>query len=194
MRPAETEGGNQDLAAASDRSPDGVVKFVDRLVDRHVQPIAVSAFADQDVGRRNRRGGAQQRQPAASEVASEHHGALFVRCVGRDVDHRGTEDVPRLDERETEFRAERSRFAVVDGDALRQDLVDVGAGIERLHPRFRILPLDVEMGRVLFLNLRGLDEHDRQQVASVGRAIDRPVEPLTDQGGQVPAMVDMRMA
>ncbi len=51
----------------------------------------------------------------------------------------------------------------------------------------------VGVPRVLFLDLRGVREHDRAKVLCAGRAEDPAAESLGDEPGQVPAVIQVRV-
>ena len=110
------------------------------------------------------------------------------------MDHRRAEDVARLDEAETHVPRHVHIPSVRRLDHLIEGPLHVRLRVERLHPRFRIIAGDVEVGRVLFLDLGGIGQHDPQQVARRRRTEDRPIKPLSRQRGQVAAMVDVGVA
>ena len=120
--------------------------------------------------------------------------AVAVRPGGGEVNHRRAEDVPGLDEPEPHASRDVDLLAVGHRHDLLERLLHVGVRVERLHPRLGVVAGDVEVRRVLFLDLGGVGEHHAQQVARRRRAVDRPVEPLADERRQVAAVVDVGVA
>src|SRR5262245_1536329 len=65
--------------------------------------------------------------------------------------------------------------------------------VEWLDTGLSLRPLAIEVVGVFFLNLRRVLEHDGSEIARGRSAVDRSGETLTDQVGQVAAVVDVSM-
>ena len=110
-----------------------------------------------------------------------------------EVDRRGAQDVPGLDELEREMLPEVGDPAVghADHQLLHRDRV--GQVVERLALRAGLAaPLEVFV--VLLLDVRRVGQHDRAEVARGGRGVDRPVEAVPHQQRQAARVVDVRVA
>ena len=98
-----------------------------------------------------------------------------------------------VDEFDLEPRHDRNRTVVADGLQQRQRTLGVARRVERKRGRVLRVVVAVGVASVFFLDVRGVGEHQRAEVAGACRAEHAALESLGDQAGQVAAVVEMRV-
>ena len=181
---------------------DGMISLpprFDRLVDDRrqprtavvglVQPVAVGRLEQQHVGALDRRRVRQHGPAVAAEVAAEQHRLVAdpESRVGR------PEQMTGIDELDLHAGHDRHRTVVADRLKLRQRPRRVELGIERQRGRVLRIAVPVRLARVFFLNVRGIGQDERAQIARARRAEDAAAESAGDQPRQVAAMIEVRM-
>ena len=137
---------------------------------------------------------AQQFIAAAPDVAGEQPAEFFAVFLNVQNDLRRTEDVSGVAERDGHAGHGFERLFVIVGDELRHAFLGVGRGVKRLDGR--LMFFGAHFGnekRVLFLNVRGVEQHDAAQIARGRSAMDRAVVSFA-QARQFAGVVQMRMA
>ena len=134
-------------------------------------------------------------QPAEFAPASAllRRGKPFFLNVQHDLG--GAEDVPGIAERHGHAIHGRERIVVGMADELFHGLLGVGHAIKRFDGRLMFFrpPFGNEK-RVLFLYVRGVNQHDAAEVARGVGAMDGAVVALPGEVGQVAGVVNVCMA
>ena len=154
LRAAETERGYEGFAAAFDGAAHGLVEFRHCIGEGGMRAVAVGAFADQHIRGRNRMSALEDRLIAAAEIAGEAERFFPLRRISTEVNNGRAEHVAGFDVAEPQAAADLGFLLVRHGHQSREDAIDIVVSVKRLHPRLGVVAGDVQMGRVLFLNLR----------------------------------------
>ena len=157
-----------------------------------MKPIAVGRFDQENVCLGHRRGIRKDGSPVAAEIAAEQNGLV----ADPDAGVGGSEQMPGVDEFDVYFRHARDhRHGAVVANRLQP--VERAGGIDLCIKRFgrnvlRIAVL-VRLPRILFLNVRGIRQHQRAQVARARRTKDAATKALADQPREVTTVIEMSM-
>ena len=144
------------------------------------------------IGPGGRLGIADDRQAAPADVAGEDQ-AVVARLGDPDVHRRGAEDVAGVEELEREVLPQVGDAAVGHADHQLLGRDGVGQGVQRLALRAR-LAAPLEELEVLLLDVRGVREHDRAEVAGRRRGVDGAVEAVPHQQREPARVVDVGVA
>jgi hypothetical protein len=186
LGPAHREDGDEHGAATVERAVDGVGELLGGVSVR-VAPVAVRRFGDEVVGCRQRRGRRHDRVDGAAHVTGERD-----RTVGRGDVHGGrAEDVTDRAEGHGELVDGRERLAERRGAQLPQAPLGVSGGVERQGGVVAARMPTVGDARVLFVQVRRVEQHDLGQRLGRGRAPDRTGEAVTGEGRQGAGVVDV---
>src|SRR2546429_6386660 len=157
--------------------------------------IAVGAFDLEAIHIFHRRRVAQDVVVAAPEVAAEKATVVALRLAHVEDDLRGPENVSGIAESDGDTVQDREGTVVVDGHELADSFLRVFGGIERLDGWQTFLrSFFGDILGVGALDLGGIFEHDRGQVARGERAVDVPGVTLAAEVRQIAAVVDVRVA
>ena len=157
---------------------------------RLVQAVAVGGLEQQHVGLGDRRGVGKHRPVVAAEIAAEQHRLVADRHprVG------GAEQMAGIEELDLHSGHDRNRPLVADRLKLRQRAGGIELGVERQRGRVLRVAAAVGQAGVLFLNVRGVWQDERAQVAGPGGAEDAAAKSAGDETRQVAAMVEVRVS
>ena len=160
--------------------------------------VAVGRFDHQVVGVGDRRGVAQQRPRGLAEVAGKHDLAAARAFAHPHLDDRRAEDVAGIAEGAAHLRVRRDFQVVVDRIQLLQRGLRLRHGIQRRRVARRQPARGIALGHVLaeavevgvfgflFLDVRRVRQHHRQQVAGGAGGVDRPRKPSATSRGSRP--------
>jgi len=101
--------------------------------------------------------------------------------------------VARVDEFDLETRNNGDGTVISDRLEQHQRAVRVGARVERQGRLVLRVAVTVGVSRVFFLDMGGIGQDERAQVASAGRAEDPAFEALGNQAGEIAAVVEVGM-
>ena len=132
---ADGEGGNEDVAPPVVRVLDDRRDLPDGGLPVPVQPVAVGAFHEHQVGLRVPRRVLQDRRAVLAEVAAEDQLALDAAVLQPDLDAGGTQDVPGIHVPDRHARQDLPPLQVGQGDELPQGLLHLGGRVQRLDQR-----------------------------------------------------------
>ena len=186
LNASDGEGRNDQLASPSDGrvhdpgEPRATVVFF-------VYAIAVGRFDEQNVRGLDWRGIGQHGSAVSSEVSTEEDGLSLHReaHVGR------AQQMAGVDELCFDAGDDRHRPAVPARLQLHQRPFRVVHRVERQRGVVFRVAMAVGQLCVLFLDVRGIWQDQRAEVAGSGRAEDPPAKSLRDQTRQIPAVIEM---
>ncbi len=101
--------------------------------------------------------------------------------------------MPRLSKPDAKFRKDLPPLVIRNRFKLAFDLGDFLMGIKRLDAGFPFAPSLVQVGRVFLLNAGTVVEHHRSDIGRGGGAENRALVALSDEAGEISAMVDVGM-
>ena len=194
LRPADGEGGYQDLATAFHGGLHDAAKLVDRFIQGTVVAVAVGGFEEDHVGLHKALGIAQHGRALGADVAGEHHGPAAGRMVQHDADAGGAEDVAGFDELDRDVRGDLDLAVVGQGPEKLQDGFDIGGGVERgerggaVQGAFAVGPFDV-----VGLDLGGVLQDQAGEVDAGGCGVDRSLVAGLGQEGEAAGVVEVSM-
>lgn len=167
-------------------------QFLQGVVAVAVIAIAVGGFEHHHVGPVQRRGRSHQRRAGVAEVAGKHQAARLHLVVELHFDDRRAEDVPGVVKGHPHATSDRHGAAEADRPAQLERAFGVGLGIQRLDARLAdpVAPAVLPLG-VLFLDVRGVQQHEFQQFAGGLGGEDRALEALGRQARQQAAVVQV---
>ena len=162
-------------------------QFLQGVVAVAVIAIAVGGFEHHHVGPAQRRGRAHQRRAGVAEVAGKHQAARLHLVVELHFDDRRAEDVPGVVKGHPHAASDRHCAAEADRPAQLECAFGVGLGIQRLDARLAdpVAPAVLPLG-VLFLDVRGVQQHEFQQFAGGLGGEDRALKPSAARRGSRP--------
>ena len=165
------------------------------VVGGRMEPVGVGRFNNEDVRARRVLVVAEYRLVRLAEVPRKQQ-PVVVTVVGADIelDQRGAEDMPGVEELERHPSAYLARLVHVGRHEQLHQRVDVAFFVKRLEQllAFPAAPL-VDVFEIALLEKARVAQH---YVAQIGRGLpcEHPsAEPLPDELGEVPAMVYVRM-
>jgi hypothetical protein len=154
-----------------------------------VKPVAVGRFEQQDV--RLADGGriGQDGSAVAAEIAAEQNG--FVSDPDASVGR--AQQMPGVDE--FDLNAGDHRHGTVVANRLQpiERASGVNLRIKRLSRDVLRVAMLVRLPRVLLLDVRGIRQHERAQVARARRTKDAAAKALADQPRKVTTVIEMSM-
>ena len=153
--------------------------------------IAVGGLEQQRLGLGGVAGIGQDRPPVAAQVAPEQD-ALPVALAG-EANERRAEQMTSVGVLGVKAVTQVDWQVEVDDLEPPERGFGIGNGEERFRRLMAGEPALVGEPRVLFLQIRGIREHQRTERRSAGRAVDGPSESSRHQARQQPRMVDVRM-
>jgi len=196
LRALEREGGDEDLAAATDRAVHRRRESLVDLFDGGVVAIAVRALADEAVDARRDLRVPQDGEALASEIDRE--GDAGPRAVVLDIehDHRAAQHVAGVEQLEHDPRRDGVRAPVGQADDLAEQPGDVVLVVERLdglHVQALALDQLADVPGVRLLNHGRVEQHGRAQIPRGRRRVDRPPVAVLVEQRQQARVVDVRV-
>jgi len=190
---AHGKGGNEDLAALlCARAIDDPSQSLLGLAGRFVAAVAICALHDHEIGAARDLGIAQDGQAAAAHVAAEHQAVRGAAFGDVEHDHRRAQDMAGIAELHGDAGHRLKLVAVVGGDEMVECLERVVDRVERLKWVLMLAPATpVDVRDVRFLDVSGVHEHERAQIAGGGCAPDAAPESPAHERREVPAVVDV---
>jgi len=172
-----------------------LVEFRQRVRQIPVPAVAVGRFHHHDVGALRRIGIAQQRAAGIADVAGKHDDAPRPVLLRLQLDARRAEDVAGIEEGCLQPRREFDRLSVagLTAEAV-EDAQRVDQRVKRLDPvGGQTAPLgDPQVATVLlFLEMRGVEQHDPRQIARRRCGDDLATKAALHQHRDPAAMVEM---
>ena len=189
---ADGEGRDQHVAAILVGLLQDAEKFFERVVAAAVVAVAVGGLHQQHVGLFENRRAAHQRRAVVAQVAGEHQAPSAAQVVDIQLDDGRAEDVPGIVQGHADPGHHFLALLVAQRSALAQHLVGVIAGVQRGDGLLAApgAPLVLPLG-VLFLQVRGIVQHQLKQRAAGLGGEDRAAIAFLGQARQQSAMVDM---
>ncbi|MNZ82442.1 hypothetical protein D3C78_1011400 [compost metagenome] len=156
--------------------------------------VAVGRLHQHHVGLAQRGRVAHQRRAGVAQVTGEHQAAGQAVVMHFQFDDGRAEDVPGIVEGHADAARHFYLVTVQHRATQLERQFGVGFGVQRYHrlAAEACAPLVFPLG-VIFLNVRGIHQHQLQQVAGGIRRIDRAAVALRGQAGEQAAMVDVGM-
>ena len=191
-------------AADGKRRDDEVAAAVHRLVDNLderrllvvelVQAVAVRRLRDDEVGAVDDRRVAQERLVRLAKVAREDELRLLVALLHVDLEDSRAEDMARIAEEDAQVVRQAQFLVVRDGRELLERVHRIVDAVKRLN---RLIaappPLAVHQLRIRLLDVRGVGQHDPDEVTRRLRRVDRSLEALAHELWHEAAVIDVRM-
>ena len=195
LRAAHGEGRNDHVAPFPAQGVrHGMDELLGGLLHPLVNPVPVGGLHHHHVRARNRRGIANDGKAPVAEVPGEHQSPLPASVAHGNGKDRGSEDVPRIQERGPDVGGRRNRLAVADRGQ---------PGKHRERIRFRVEGRDVFFPRapllpalplrLPFLDVAGVGKHHPEKVGRRGRRVDRAAIPFPHDPGKKARVVDVRV-
>ena len=194
LRPPERERRDQELAAAFERLADRAKERGLGLPARLVLLHAIRTLHDHVVRPVDDLRILDDRHAATAYIAGEDETPFRVAL--RDVkDHaRRAQDVAGEHEVRAHAADRFERAVKVDRDEAFERFDRVPRGVERFEGRLAVLlPIAIDELDVVLLNVGGIQEHVGAEIARCRSGVDRPVEAVAHQRGQIAAVVDVRV-
>ena len=189
---AHGKGGDHHIAALGQRLVDDLRQLVGVAPHLRVVAVAVGGFHQHVVGAVEKLGVADDGLIHIADITGEHHGPRLAALTARQFDAGGAQQVPGVDELRRYVVCDLYLLAVLAGLDILPHLHGVGHGVDGLHLRpAGPLVLAVLVLRVLLLDVGGVLQHDVQQIRRQPRGDDAALEPVFDEHGDAPRVVDV---
>ena len=185
FRTADGERRHDELAASSRGVADDGGQ--PRVFVRAVHAIAVRRFDEQHVGCLNRLRIGKHRPVVASKIAAEQD------CLAADTKAgvRRSQQMTGVDELDLDAGCDWDRPVVTHGLQQRQRPRGIERGIERKRRGVLAVSMTIRVTRVLFLNVRGIRQHERAEIARSWRAEDPAAITLRDEARQIATVIEV---